>query len=180
MTELRIGVLGASRIAEQAIVKPAQILGHRLVAVAARDRGRAETFAQTHGVERVVDSYAELIADPEVDVIYNPLAHDVRMFELLEDGTLGTLQRVEVVMRMPEPKPDDPRWNLELAGGSVMDLGCYGLHVHRQLGRFAGGEPTVVAARAVERTRGVDEACDIELDDLGSVRDDPAPRRGPR
>ncbi|MEN0137635.1 MAG: Gfo/Idh/MocA family oxidoreductase [Rhodococcus sp. (in: high G+C Gram-positive bacteria)] len=218
MTPLRIGVLGASRIAELAIVKPAQILGHRLVAVAARDRGRAETFAQTYGVERVLDSYEALIADPEVDVVYNPLANafhapwnrkaieagkavltekpfarnaaeaevvrclarerDVpimegfhylfhpiirRMFELLSDGTLGALQRVEVVMRMPEPKPDDPRWSLDLAGGAVMDIGCYGLHVHRQLGRFAGGEPTAVAARAVERSPGVDESCDIDL-----------------
>ena len=218
MTELRIGVLGASRIAEPAIVKPAQILGHRLVAVAARDRGRAEAFAQTHGVERVLDSYADLITDPEVDVVYNPLAnafhaewnlkaieagkavltekpfarnaaeaelvrnaarernvpimegfhylfHPItgRMFALLGDGTLGTLQRVEVIMRMPEPKPDDPRWSFDLAGGAVMDLGCYGLHVHRQLGRFAGGEPTVVAARAVERTTGVDESMDIDL-----------------
>jgi predicted dehydrogenase len=218
VTQLRIGVLGASRIAELAIVKPAQILGHRLVAVAARDRGRAEAFAQTHGVERVVDSYADLIADPEVDVIYNPLAnafhaewnlkaiaagkavltekpfarnaaeaelvrnaahernvpimegfhylfHPIigRMFALLADGTLGVLQRVEVIMRMPEPKPDDPRWSFGLAGGAVMDLGCYGLHVHRQLGRFAGGEPTVVAARAVERTTGVDESMDIDL-----------------
>ncbi|AII08249.1 MULTISPECIES: Gfo/Idh/MocA family protein [Rhodococcus] len=218
MTELRIGILGASRIAEPAIVKPAQILGHRLVAVAARDRGRAEAFAQTHGVERVLDSYADLIADPEVDVVYNPLAnafhaewnlkaieagkavltekpfarnaaeaelvrnaarernvpimegfhylfHPItgRMFALLGDGTLGTLQRVEVIMRMPEPKPDDPRWSFDLAGGAVMDLGCYGLHVHRQLGRFAGGEPTVVAARAVERTTGVDESMDIDL-----------------
>ncbi|RZK69976.1 MAG: Gfo/Idh/MocA family oxidoreductase [Rhodococcus sp. (in: high G+C Gram-positive bacteria)] len=218
MTQLRIGVLGASRIAELAIVKPAQILGHRLVAVAARDRGRAEAFARTHGVERVVDSYADLIADPEVDVIYNPLAnafhaewnlkaiaagkavltekpfarnaaeaelvrnaarernvpimegfhylfHPIigRMFALLGDGTLGVLQRVEVIMRMPEPKPDDPRWSFDLAGGAVMDLGCYGLHVHRQLGRFAGGEPTVVAARAVERDPGVDESCEIEL-----------------
>jgi len=218
VTELRIGILGASRIAEPAIVKPAQILGHRLVAVAARDRGRAEAFAQTHGVERVLDSYADLIADPEVDVVYNPLAnafhaewnlkaieagkavltekpfarnaaeaelvrnaarernvpimegfhylfHPItgRMFALLGDGTLGTLQRVEVIMRMPEPKPDDPRWSFDLAGGAVMDLGCYGLHVHRQLGRFAGGEPTVVAARAVERTTGVDESMDIDL-----------------
>ncbi|MFF2115135.1 oxidoreductase [Rhodococcus sp. ACS1] len=218
MTSLRIGVLGASRIAESAIVRPAQILGHRLVAVAARDRDRAEAFAQTYGVERVVDSYTDLIADPEVDVVYNPLAnafhaewnlkaieagkavltekpfarnaveaelvrraarergvpimegfhylfHPIiqRMFGLLEDGTLGTLQRVEVVMRMPEPKPDDPRWSLDLAGGTVMDLGCYSLHVHRQLGRFAGGEPTVVAARAIERDPGVDESCDIDL-----------------
>ena len=42
VVSLRIGVLGASRIAESAIVGPAAELGHRLVAVAARDRSRAE------------------------------------------------------------------------------------------------------------------------------------------
>src|SRR6478736_4865015 len=72
---VRIGVLGASRIAEIAIVGPAAELGHRLVAVAARDRGRAESFAGKYGVERVLDSYQDVIDDPEVDVIYNPLAN---------------------------------------------------------------------------------------------------------
>jgi predicted dehydrogenase len=218
MSGLRIGVLGASRIAELAIIYPAATLGHRVVAVAARDRGRAETFARSYGVERVVDCYADLVADPEVEVVYNPLAnafhapwnlaaiqagkavlaekpfarnateaevvreaahrrgtvvmegfhylfHPIikRMFGLLADGTLGTLQRVEVVMKMPEPKPDDARWNLQLAGGCVMDLGCYGLHVHRQLAGFAGGDPTIVSARGTERSPGVDESFDIDL-----------------
>jgi predicted dehydrogenase len=218
MSGLRIGVLGASRIAELAIISPAAILGHRIVAVAARDRGRAETFANKYGVERVVDTYADLVADPEVDVVYNPLAnayhgrwnlaaigagkavltekpfarnaaeaelvrdaarrrgtvimegfhylfHPIvnRMFDLLDDGTFGALQHVEVVMKMPEPKPDDARWSLQLAGGCVMDLGCYGLHVSRQLARFAGGAPTIVAARSIERAPGVDASFDIDL-----------------
>ena len=85
------------------------------------------------------------------------------MFGLLDDGTLGTLQHVEVVMKMPEPKPDDARWNLQLAGGCVMDLGCYGLHVNRQLARFAGGDPTIVSARGTERSPGVDASFDIDL-----------------
>jgi predicted dehydrogenase len=72
---LRIGVLGAARIAAVAIVDPAHTTGDRLVAVAARDRRRAEAFAATHGVERVLDSYAEVVADPEVEVVYNPLAN---------------------------------------------------------------------------------------------------------
>ena len=66
-------ILGAARIAERAIVKPAHATGTRLVTVAARDRRRAEAFAAEHGVERVTDSYAEVVADPEVEVVYNPL-----------------------------------------------------------------------------------------------------------
>src|SRR5690349_22794578 len=41
--------------------------------VAARDRRRAEAFAAEHGVERATDSYAEVLADTEVEVVYNPL-----------------------------------------------------------------------------------------------------------
>ena len=60
-----------------AIVGPAQELGHRLVAVAARDPLRAEAFAEKHGVERVLASYDDVINDPEVDVVYNPLANSL-------------------------------------------------------------------------------------------------------
>ena len=218
MSALRIGVLGTSRIAVPAVIAPAAELGHQVVAVAARDRGRAETYAGAHGIERVHGTYADLITDPSVDIVYNPLANSLhtpwnlaaiqagkavlaekpiacnaaeaesvreaartngtvimegfhylfhpiikRIFGLLGDGTLGTLQHVEVVMKMPAPPPDDLRWSLELAGGCVMDLGCYGLHVSRQLARFAGGAPTIVGARATERSPGVDASCDIDL-----------------
>jgi predicted dehydrogenase len=72
---IRIGVLGAARIADLAIVRPARVTGHRLVAVAARDRRRAEDFAQRHGVERVLGTYADILADSDVEAIYNPLAN---------------------------------------------------------------------------------------------------------
>src|SRR5262249_53774733 len=102
---------------------------------------------------------------------YHYLFHPIikRVFGLLGAGTLGTLRRIEVMMKMPEPKPDDLRWSLELAGGGVMDVGCYGLHVCRQLGRFPGGSPAFVAARATERFPGVDASCDIDLVFPGSV-----------
>ena len=72
---LRIGVLAAARITELSLIGPAQATGDRLVAVAARDRSRAEAFAARHGVERVADSYAALLDDPEIEVVYNPLAN---------------------------------------------------------------------------------------------------------
>ncbi|MEU4422198.1 Gfo/Idh/MocA family oxidoreductase [Actinoplanes sp. NPDC024001] len=74
---MRIGILGAARIAGAAIVTPARVLGHDLAAVAARDRGRAEAFAAEHGITRVHDTYADVIADPDVDLIYNPLVNSL-------------------------------------------------------------------------------------------------------
>jgi len=74
MTVVRIGVLGAARIAPQALIKPAQGNAEvEVVAVAARDKAKAQTFATKHEIAKVHDSYAALIADPEIDAIYNPL-----------------------------------------------------------------------------------------------------------
>jgi predicted dehydrogenase len=74
MDTVRIGVLGAARIAPQAVVKPAASSPEAEVgAVAARDPQRARAFATKHGIARVHDSYEALIADPDVDAIYNPL-----------------------------------------------------------------------------------------------------------
>jgi predicted dehydrogenase len=71
---LRIGTLGAARIAPPALVRPArQVDGVQVAAVAARDRSRAQEFASKHGIPQVHDDYDSLIADPAIDAIYNPL-----------------------------------------------------------------------------------------------------------
>ena len=72
---LRLGILGATRIAPLSIVSPARATGTRLVSVAARDRDRAAAFAAANGVERVADSYAEVLADDGIEAVYNPLAN---------------------------------------------------------------------------------------------------------
>jgi predicted dehydrogenase len=74
---LRIGILGAARIADEGIVAPARTLGHELVAVAARDRTRAEAFAAERGIAKVHDTYADVIADPDVDLVYNALVNSL-------------------------------------------------------------------------------------------------------
>src|SRR5256712_4397526 len=57
-----------------ALVRPAQRVPEATVlAVAARDPERARQFAARHGIPRVHPSYDELLADPEIDAIYNPL-----------------------------------------------------------------------------------------------------------
>ncbi|MBD9732672.1 Gfo/Idh/MocA family oxidoreductase [Streptomyces sp. H28] len=207
---LRIGVLGAARITERALVGPA----------------RAEAFAAAHGVERVLGSYAELLADPEVEVVYNPLANGLhgpynlaalaagkhvltekpsasnagearevreaaaragtvfmegfhylfhpvtrRLHELLASGALGTLRHAEALVAIPAPDAGDPRWSLSLAGGALMDLGCYGLHALRRLAPWAGGAPLLVSARAGERAGapGVDEWLYADLEYPGGA-----------
>ena len=71
---LRIGILGAARIAPMALIRPArEVPEAEVVAVAARDPSRAAKFAAKHRIPRVHPSYDALLADPEVDAVYNPL-----------------------------------------------------------------------------------------------------------
>jgi len=75
---LRIGILGAARIAPRAMVHPAREVPEAMVAaVAARDPFRARKFAARHRIPRVLPSYEALIADPQIDAIYNPLPNSL-------------------------------------------------------------------------------------------------------
>ena len=72
---VRFGVLGAARITPKALVEPARALAGEVevYAIAARDRGRAERQAAKLGIPKVHDSYEALLADPDVEAVYNPL-----------------------------------------------------------------------------------------------------------
>jgi xylose dehydrogenase (NAD/NADP) len=69
---LRIGILGAAKIAGSFMVGAKASSRAAVVAIASRDRGRAEAFARQHDIPRAY-SYADLLAGGEVDAIYNPL-----------------------------------------------------------------------------------------------------------
>jgi predicted dehydrogenase len=73
--EIRWGVVGPGRIAENVIGDFAVVDGARPVAVASRSLDRARAFADRHGVDRAHGSYAEILADPDVDVLYVATPH---------------------------------------------------------------------------------------------------------
>ncbi|GAA4256759.1 Gfo/Idh/MocA family protein [Dactylosporangium darangshiense] len=206
---LRIGVLGAARIAPPALIRPSHAVPEVTVAaVAARDRTRASAFAAKHGIAAVHAGYEELIADPSIDAVYNPLPNGLharwtlaalaagkhvlcekpltanaaearevaaaaqasglvvieafhyryhpllaRVLEILP--TLGSPRRIETSLCFPLPRFGDIRYDLSLAGGAMMDAGCYTVHALRTL---AGAEPSVVSARALLQKPGVDRA----------------------
>lgn len=75
---LRIGLLGAARIAPMALLRPArQVPDVEVTAMAARDPGRAAAFATRHGIPRVHPDYDALLADPAIDAVYNPLPNSL-------------------------------------------------------------------------------------------------------
>jgi len=75
MTEqLRWGILGPGGIADM-FTKDLATGGHTVTAVGSRSRETAQAFATAHGIPNVHGSYAELVADPEVDIVYIATPH---------------------------------------------------------------------------------------------------------
>jgi predicted dehydrogenase len=73
--EIRWGIVGPGRIAQNVMGDFVHVPGARPVAVASRSIHRATAFAQLHGLERAHGSYADVLADPEVDVLYVATPH---------------------------------------------------------------------------------------------------------
>jgi predicted dehydrogenase len=89
---------------------------------------------------------------------YHPLA--LRVEEIVASGELGSLERVETAVCFPLPKFSDIRYDYDLAGGALMDAGCYAVHMARV---FGGETPSVVSASAKLRSPRVDRAMTAEL-----------------
>jgi len=218
-----MGILGAARIAPMALVRPARRVPEvSVVALAARDPAKAQGFAARHGIPRVLDSYQALLADPDVDAVYNPLPNGlhcewtiralragkhvlcekpiaanadeaVRMAEAAREtgrtlveafhwryhplaermraaiagGELGRVRHFEAWFCFPMIFPNDIRWRWDLAGGALMDTGCYTISMLRHLAAADTGAPesehTVTGARAWLRSPQVDRRVGADL-----------------
>ena len=198
---IRIGVLGAAAIVPMALTNPAgSVPEANILAIAARDPKRAEAFARKHKISRVHQTYNDLLDDPDVDAIYNPLPNSLhaewtvralkagkhvlcekpfasnareaeematvaretglvlseafayryhpltaRVKEIIASGELGKIKHIEAQFCFLLPSPNNIRFKYELAGGALMDCGCYPVSLIRHL---AEAEPVVERAEA--------------------------------
>ncbi|MGH9338610.1 MAG: Gfo/Idh/MocA family protein [Acidobacteriota bacterium] len=80
MRKVKWGVLGAAKIAIQKVI-PAMQDGTRseIVALASRDPARARSAADSLGIARAYGSYEELLRDPEIEAVYNPLPNHLHV-----------------------------------------------------------------------------------------------------
>jgi predicted dehydrogenase len=78
MTKLRLGILGTARVVSRRIVPAvAQTSNVTLVAIASRAEARAREFAETNGIPKAYGNYEALLADPDVEAVYNPLPNSL-------------------------------------------------------------------------------------------------------
>ena len=169
-----------------------------MAAVAARDSSRAEGFALRHAIPKAYGGYDEMLADPDIDAVYNPLPNSLHgpwtlkalaagkhvlcekpfasnaaqaqqvadaaaasglvvmeamhysyhpLIQRLRDlvAELGPVQHIQCWTSFVIEDPDDIRYDYDLAGGALMDGGCYAIDCLRLLG---GGDPSVSGALA--------------------------------
>jgi predicted dehydrogenase len=201
--KIRWGILSTANIGVKRFIPGANASRNGVVtAIASRDRARAHDVAARLGIPRVHDDYAALLADPDVDAIYNPLPNDLhaewtlaaaaagkpilcekplaidaaqaqrivdgcrecrvllmeafmyrlhpqhaRVRELVASGEIGELRTMRASFNfMLEPfDPNNVRLKADLAGGALMDVGCYTVNAARM--HFAE-EPAWVSAQA--------------------------------
>lgn len=87
--------------------------------------------------------------------MYRAHAQTEQLIETVRSGEVGELRLMRSNFSFPrEIGPDDARLSPEQGGGALMDVGCYCIHLARQL---AGGEPTEVKAVAHLHPMGVDD-----------------------
>src|SRR5437879_4662227 len=80
MRKVRWGVLGAAKIAINRVI-PGMQLGNmcEVAAIASRDSARAEDAAQQLGIPKAYGSYEEMLADPDIEAVYNPLPNHMHV-----------------------------------------------------------------------------------------------------
>src|SRR5581483_3257341 len=80
MRKVHWGVLGVARIATVKVI-PAMQRGEmsEVTAIASRDAHRARDAAAELGIPRWYGSYEELLADPEIEAVYNPLPNHLHV-----------------------------------------------------------------------------------------------------
>ncbi|HEY6471943.1 MAG TPA: Gfo/Idh/MocA family oxidoreductase [Acidimicrobiales bacterium] len=88
---------------------------------------------------------------------YHPLTK--RLIEIVRSGELGNIIDIDVAFSAPLWKKGDIRYQLALAGGATMDMGCYPVSLLRLL---APG-PRVISASAKLSSPGVDRAMDAHF-----------------
>ena len=80
MQKVRWGVLGVSKIATTKVI-PAMQRGEwcKIAGIASRDRAKAQEAARSLGIPKAYGSYEEMLEDPEIEAVYNPLPNHMHV-----------------------------------------------------------------------------------------------------
>ncbi|HEX4416429.1 MAG TPA: Gfo/Idh/MocA family oxidoreductase [Kofleriaceae bacterium] len=121
---MRIGILGAAKIAGSFMVGAKASGRVDVVAVASRDRARGEAFAAAHGIARAC-SYDELLADRAIDAIYNPLPNSLHAEWTIAAARAGKHVLCEKPLALGEPEAQAMFAAADASGVAVIEAFPY-------------------------------------------------------
>jgi len=128
MNKLRWGLLSTARI-NQALLPPLRASArNELTAVASRDLQRAEAYANERDIPRVFGSYEAMLADPDVDVIYNPLPNSLHTEWTIKATQAGKHVLCEKPLTLTVEEVDAIAAAAQQAGVVVMEAFMYRHH----------------------------------------------------
>jgi predicted dehydrogenase len=198
---MNVGVISTANIGLKRVIPAIQKTDASVLALASRETERAESAAEDLDIPRAYGSYEALLADDDLDAVYNPLPNsmhaewtkraadagldvlcekplgvdadqsqemidycaeqDVTLMEAfmyryhprteraveIAREHLGEIRRVDAQFHFALPDGYNIRLDPDLAGGSLMDVGCYAVTA----ARIFCGEPDSVYASALDR-----------------------------
>jgi D-xylose 1-dehydrogenase (NADP+, D-xylono-1,5-lactone-forming) len=161
---VRWGILSTARI-NHAVLEPARITDKaEVIAVASRDSARAKRYATEQGVERAYGSYDELLADPDVEAVYNSLPNSFHV-----DWSIRALEAGKhVLVEKPlgrRPQEVEQAYEIAAKNGLVL-MEAFMYRHHPQTHRLQ----QVVRSDAIGELRQVRAVFSFMLDDPTDVR----------
>ena len=166
MPKVRWGILSTAKIGTQKVI-PAMQRGQycEIAAIASRDRQRAQTTADGLGIPQAYGSYEELLADPSIEAVYNPMPNHLHVpwsIKALQAGK-HVLCEKPIALNAEEAQTlvDEARRHPQL---KVMEAFMYRHHPQWQLAK------RLVAEGKIGTLRTIQSFFSYYLDDPGNIR----------
>ena len=126
---VRWGVLSTARIGVDKVIPATRTAARcEVVAIASRELARAQAAASALGIERAYGSYEALLADPDVDAVYNPLPNDLHAPWTIAAAGAGKHVLCEKPLAMDAAEAERMIAACEEAGVLLMEAFMYRLH----------------------------------------------------
>ena len=164
MTTLRWGILSTANIGRQVVPGIAAAERCSVDAVASRDPIRGREFAAELGIPRVHDSYEALLADPDIDAIYNPLPNHLHLPWTLAAIRAGKHVLCEKPLATSSEDAETMARAADDAGVRLMEAFMYRLHPSWL------GVRKLVASGRIGRLVAVQSWFSFYNDDPGNIR----------
>ena len=155
MEAVRFGVIGTAKIALQKVIPAMQQSEHcRIVAIASRDRTRARAAADALGIPRAYGSYAELLQDPEIEAVYNPLPNHLHVPVSIEAAAAGKHVLCEKPIALTAAEAERLRAARDHAGVLIQEAFMVRCHPQWLRARALVREGRIGALRVVQGSYG--------------------------